>query len=260
MSQFTYDQTELEREVDYVNQREYASTLYEKGTDRRIILKTKDIWDSGIKQFLNNFVKNYSTDYSLLIELIDDKSPIHLADNIFERDNLQDLKDMHLVWVLDASDDPDVDYGAALYLVRRDYQDNITFEKLAKSETFSSDPVVIWDKIEGKPSNSVKELDEAVELKHSHNNTSVLDKLGEQNDMLTFDNKAITVEGQHIHNNITVLSKLGEQNDKLTYNGNAISAESTGVDETGIAYGSTIDNANTYTGKLKIILEQEVNL
>lgn len=71
-----------------------------------------------------------------------------------------------------------------------------------------------------------EEIEEAVSLKHSHDNSNILNKFTEEEGKLCYDNKPInnteTTE-QHTHNNKEQIDKIGEDsNGNLTYNGNVV--------------------------------------
>lgn len=74
-----------------------------------------------------------------------------------------------LVWVLDASADPTVDAGGALYA--RDEPNG--WIKLAETE--SMDFMVAWDNIIGRPTSSPSAIDQAVANMHVHSNFEALE-------------------------------------------------------------------------------------
>ena len=92
-----------------------------------------------------------------------------------------------MVVVKDASADPDVGAGAAIYV----YEDGPdTFTRLAEVE--SMDVVLSWANITGKPTSSPAQIDDAVTKRHSHANKVALDRLGLDNDgSLTVDGSAM---------------------------------------------------------------------
>lgn len=113
---------------------------------------------------------------------------IEIVADIDARDLLAMDKDRNMiVLVLDASDDPTVDEGSALYAYDAATQ---TFHKMAEYE--SMDVVVQWANIEGRPASSVADIDEAVTMRHTHANKATLDKLGEDSDGLLFNGQAVT--------------------------------------------------------------------
>ena len=76
--------------------------------------------------------------------------------------------------VLDASADSTVTAGAALYLYN---VDNFTWTKVAEYE--SMDVQLLWSSIQGAPSSSAADIDDAVTKRHTHTNKTQLDKIGE---------------------------------------------------------------------------------
>lgn len=90
-----------------------------------------------------------------------------------------------LVLVLDATGDATVSRGAALYVF---VDTNNTWAKVSEFE--SLDVVLEWSAIQGRPTSSVADIDDAVARKHSHANKATLDKVGEDIDgNLTFGGK-----------------------------------------------------------------------
>jgi len=77
-----------------------------------------------------------------------------------------------LVYVQDATADPTVDSGAALYFYNK-AQD--TFYKAAEFE--SMDLVINWATLQDKPVSPVADIDDAVNKRHTHANLSSLDQL-----------------------------------------------------------------------------------
>jgi len=77
-----------------------------------------------------------------------------------------------LVVVIDASGDPTVTAGSALY-VYQSVPD--TFDKLSEFE--SLDIVLDWANIQNKPASPVAQIDDAVSLRHSHANKADLDRM-----------------------------------------------------------------------------------
>lgn len=79
-----------------------------------------------------------------------------------------------MVVVIDASGDPTVDSGSALYAYDLA---STTWFKLAEYE--SMDVVIDWNYIQNGPSSTAAQIDTAVSQAHSHSNKAVLDKLSE---------------------------------------------------------------------------------
>ncbi len=79
-----------------------------------------------------------------------------------------------VVLVLDASADPTVTSGAATYIYNTG-----TSSWVKISEWESLDLSLTWDAIQGKPSSSPAEIDDAVSKRHTHTNMTQLTKVGE---------------------------------------------------------------------------------
>ena len=86
-----------------------------------------------------------------------------------------------LVWVNDATGDTSVTSGWAIY--RKKVGTGIDYTQLAGwtkvSEGESLDVVVQWDNIQGKPSSTPAEIDQAVADDHTHSNKTALDDLAD---------------------------------------------------------------------------------
>jgi hypothetical protein len=86
-----------------------------------------------------------------------------------------------LVWVTDASGDTTVTSGWAVYRKKVgtgiDYTTLTGWQKVAEAE--SLDVVVSWDNIQGKPSSTPAEIDQAVADDHTHSNKAALDDLAD---------------------------------------------------------------------------------
>lgn len=86
------------------------------------------------------------------------------------------------VLVIDASDDPTVEAGAATYIWRES-----TSAWIKISEAESMDVALTWAALTGRPAAPVADIDDAVTKRHSHANKTQLDKLGEDaNGNLTY--------------------------------------------------------------------------
>lgn len=123
---------------------------------------------------LTNLALDASATYATKAEVAG-KRQVHYTADIAGRDAL-DLgveRAGDSCWVLDASDDPTVSSGAALY-----GWDGTQWLKLAEAE--SIDIECNWDYIVGKPTSSVAAIDAAVSTAHSHTfDESVLNGLSE---------------------------------------------------------------------------------
>lgn len=94
---------------------------------------------------------------------------IRVVANIAARDALEPYEGLR-VHVKDASADPTVGEGWAEYL-----SDGTSWTKTAESG--SIDVVQQWSDIQGKPTSSVANIDDAVSKRHSHSNKSTLDSI-----------------------------------------------------------------------------------
>lgn len=127
------------------------------GTEARHVIKKSEITD-----MINTSIGNFTN--------------IQLAADITARDALS-LTRNALVLVLDATDDATVSNGAALYLY-----DVATTAWHKVSEFESMDVTLTWDAIQGRPTSTVAEIDDAVAKAHVHANKAQLDKIGEDAD------------------------------------------------------------------------------
>lgn len=127
------------------------------GTEARHVIKKSEITD-----MINTSIGNFTN--------------IQLAADITARDALS-LTRNALVLVLDATDDATVSNGAALYLY-----DVVTTAWHKVSEFESMDVTLTWDAIQGRPTSTVAEIDDAVAKAHVHANKAQLDKIGEDAD------------------------------------------------------------------------------
>jgi len=78
------------------------------------------------------------------------------------------------VFVRDATGDPTVSAGGAMYLWDTT---NSAWVKTAESE--SLDIALTWSALQGKPSSSVADIDDTVAKRHTHANKTELDKISE---------------------------------------------------------------------------------
>lgn len=116
-----------------------------------------------------------------------DYNALEVVPNIAARDALAvGAMRNFLVLVTDATGDPTVTNGSALYVYREATTD---FVKLTEYE--SLDVVIQWANIQGRPVSSPAHIDEAVTLRHSHANKAQLDKIGEDAEGLTYDGQPV---------------------------------------------------------------------
>lgn len=100
-------------------------------------------------------------------------SNIQVVADITARDALNPTRNI-LALALDAAEDTTVTAGAALYVF-----DDATDVWHKVSEFESLDVVLQWDAIQGRPSSTVAQIDDAVSKAHTHANKAQLDKIGE---------------------------------------------------------------------------------
>lgn len=107
---------------------------------------------------------------------------------IAERDALT-LTQNTFVLVTDASADPTVDAGAALYVWNKDTS---AYTKIAEYE--SMDVTISWNDIQGKPTSTPAAIDNAVTNSHTHSNKTELDKIGQDGDgNLTYGGTSVKI-------------------------------------------------------------------
>jgi hypothetical protein len=118
-------------------------------------------------------------------------STIQIVADITARDALG-LTENAFVLVLDASGDPTVAGGNALYAWEFA---TTTWHKLAEFE--SLDVVIDWTDVQNRPTSAVADIDDAVAKRHDpHTNRAQIDKIGEDaNAAPTYDGDQLTYWG-----------------------------------------------------------------
>lgn len=116
---------------------------------------------------------------------------VQIAADIAARDALASTATHNLmVVVIDASGDPTVNSGSALYAY--DYA-STTWFKLAEYE--SMDIVIDWSDIQNGPTSTAAQIDSSVSQAHSHSNMAQLNKIGEDgNGGLTYNGAAVKTQ------------------------------------------------------------------
>lgn len=128
---------------------------------------------------------------------------------------LLDKQKSAFAWVDDASGDPTVNEGGALYRIK----DGLLIKMM---ETESMDQIfgadVPWAKLLNKPESSVIDIDDAVEQRHSHDNKDVLDQFSKPDkDLKIGDATVITNKNliehvgngtAHVHSNYDLLQTI----------------------------------------------------
>lgn len=143
------------------------------GTEARHVIKKSEIND-----MITNSISSFSN--------------IQMAADITARNALAPTRNV-LSLVLDATGDATVTSGAALYLYD---VATTTWHKVSEFE--SMDVTLTWDAIQGRPTSTVTQIDDAVAQAHSHANKAQLDKIGEDGDGL------FQYNGAYIEANIAV--------------------------------------------------------
>lgn len=115
-------------------------------------------------------------------------APILFVADIAARDALEP-EGAIFVLVQDASADPTVDAGAALYA-----WNPATSAWLKVAEYESMDVELNWDAINGRPTSTPAQIDTAVSQAHTHANKSTLDKFSEDGGLVRFGGQPIPAE------------------------------------------------------------------
>ena len=115
-------------------------------------------------------------------------SPIDIVADIAARNALTATATMNrIILVTNATGDPTVAAGAALYVWNEAAG---TTTKIAEYE--GMDVTLTWATIQGRPTSSVSEIDDAVSKRHTHANMTALNKIGEAGGALTYDGQAVS--------------------------------------------------------------------
>lgn len=110
---------------------------------------------------------------SMVTSAVTDFTNIQVVTDIAARNALAPTRNV-MALVLDATGDATVTTGAALYV----FQDaNDTWHKVSEFE--SLDVTLTWGAIQGRPTSTVAQIDDAVGKAHTHANKVQLDKVGE---------------------------------------------------------------------------------
>jgi len=131
----------------------------------------------GNTAMINSLIQAALADFSA------EGNALEIVTDITARDALTaTLSGTAMILVVDASGDPTVGSGSALYAWDGG---SSTLYKIAEYE--SMDVIVQWSSIQGGPSSSPAQIDSSVAASHTHANKSVLDKLGSDAEGLLFD-------------------------------------------------------------------------
>ncbi len=106
---------------------------------------------------------------------------VYIVNNIAARNALNPTRPT-FAYVIDATGDSTVSSGGATYLYNPNTESWI---KIAEWE--SMDLVIQWSSIQGRPTSSPADIDDAVSKRHTHTNMTQLNKIGEDsNGFLTY--------------------------------------------------------------------------
>lgn len=128
---------------------------------------------SGVARALGNSAMINALISAAITDALTDYSALEVVADIAARDALA-LERNALVLVIDATADPTVDAGSALYAY---VEADASWVKVAEYE--SMDVVIQWASIQGGPSSTPAQIDTAVSQSHTHSNKAVLDKFTE---------------------------------------------------------------------------------
>lgn len=131
------------------------------------------------------------------------------------------------VYVLDATSDPDVVSGAALYIYAEDHNAPGTYKWFKVAETESLDVQLQWADILGKPTSSVADIDDAVAKRHTHSNKTELDLISEDGTSgnLTYNGNEYTPLSTHTTDITSVQGRLDIIEGDATTEGSVAKAE-----------------------------------
>lgn len=142
---------------------------------------------AGVAKALGNSAMINALITDALSSLPSSGAPVLFAADIPARDALEPgLTQAVFVLVQDATGDPTVDAGAALYAWN---PSTSTWLKVAEYE--SMDITFTWDAIQGKPTSTPTQIDNAVSLAHSHANKATLDNLSADADGLLYSGQPV---------------------------------------------------------------------
>lgn len=126
---------------------------------------------SGLPTFDVRHIINKSEIATMVSTALADFNSVEVVPTIADRDALPD-NSSYMCLVLDATADPSVGSGAATYVW---YEANSTWVKVG--EMGSLDVTLQWNMIQGRPTSTVAQIDNAVAKAHTHSNIDVLEGL-----------------------------------------------------------------------------------
>ncbi|MDF3932160.1 hypothetical protein [Pseudomonas citronellolis] len=141
---------------------------------------------AGVAKALGNTAMINALIAAALASLPSSGAPVLFVADIAARDALEP-EEAVFVLVQDATDDPSVSSGAALYAWN---PATSTWLKVAEYE--SMDVQLTWSAIDGRPTSTPSQIDNAVSLAHTHTNKATLDLLGTGADGLTYNGQPVS--------------------------------------------------------------------
>lgn len=143
---------------------------------------------AGVAKALGNSAMINALITAALASLPSSGAPVLFVADIAARNALEpDLEQAVFVLVQDATGDPTVSSGAALYA-----WNPATTAWLKVAEYESMDVQLTWAAIQGKPSSTPAQIDTAVSQTHTHSNKATLDLLGAGADGLTYNGQPVS--------------------------------------------------------------------
>lgn len=142
--------------------------------------------DTGAARSIGNTAMIQAIAGALIATELAELNQAQFAADIAARNAMATEDRNMMVYVADATGDPTVASGAALYFFRN--SDN-SWHKVAEYEGL--DVAVSWSSISGKPSSAPSLIDDAVTKRHTHANASYLDKIGETAGKMTYDGQPV---------------------------------------------------------------------
>lgn len=139
---------------------------------------------------------------------------------------VEDLYESLFVYVLDATGDPTVASGAALYIYAQDIDNpgSYVWHKVAEME--SLDVELNWSDILGRPTSTPAAIDQQVTDSHTHSNKTVLDALSESvNGNLSYEGAEYTKLSTHTNDVNALDARLDVLEGDATTEGSVAKAE-----------------------------------
>lgn len=140
---------------------------------------------AGIARAVGNSAMINALIGAAITDALSDLNALEVVPDIAARDALV-LERNALVLVIDATADPTVDAGSALYAY---VEADASWVKVAEYE--SMDVVLQWSSIQGRPNSTPAQIDTAVSQSHTHSNKAVLDKFSESAGQVLYNGNAI---------------------------------------------------------------------